>query len=74
MHLTLGTMPPKFGGTGLVPATSLLGLVLKSGLAGCRGWIWNGIGLRKHVHTNIVGIKVQYASAERPKGVVFNNL
>lgn len=27
-----------------------------------------------HVHTNIVGIKVQYASAERPKGIVFNNL
>lgn len=29
---------------------------------------------KKNVHTNIVGVKVQDASAKRPKGVVFNDL
>lgn len=29
---------------------------------------------RTRAHTNIVGIKIQYASAERPEGIVFNNL
>lgn len=34
---------------------------------------WNQ-AKKTRAHTNIVGIKIQYASAERPEGIVFNNL
>lgn len=61
-------------GTRLLAATSpLVRLVLNQAWQGKVDPDWNQANKTRR-HTNIVGIKIQYASAERPKGIVFNNL